>query len=191
MRKHQPFFGFIQEIIRNHVRFVAAGLEPRHGNTDILRRIAARARAQLVDDRFDRIAGIEDVVNDQNTVVVADLLDDVVESVHGNGAALIDADVRRRPDCDVIGLDAAVGEHLLDRHADWCAAAPYGDNHCRLKAALEDLYAKFNGVFEEVLSGKNGFVHYYSRGCGLAAVVIMRGLDSIAASPGNNNNAGI
>ena len=40
------------------------------------------------------MAGIKYVIDDQNTIVVTDFLDNVVQAMYGNRTALIDAHIR-------------------------------------------------------------------------------------------------
>lgn len=183
MRKDQPFGRLVQVEVGNQIRFVTAGFEPRHGDTYVLRRIAARARGKLIDDGGDRIAGVEDIIDDQYAIIMTYLFDNVVEAVYGNGAALVHTDIRRGADGNVIGFDAAIAENLLHRHSDGRSASPYRDNHGGSKAAFEDIDAEFDRVLEEILGGEYGFVHCYSLLCGLLTVVIMRG--SILAQHGS------
>ena len=53
------------------------------------------AGTSLLERHLEKVrsSGIEDVVNDQQAVVVADLLHYIVQTVHGDGTALVDADV--------------------------------------------------------------------------------------------------
>ena len=93
MRKNQPFGGLVQIIVGSDLGFVATGLEPWNGNPNILRCIAPGPTGQFVDYGNDRVPGVENIVNNQHTIIVPDLFDDVVEAMNRDLASLINADV--------------------------------------------------------------------------------------------------
>jgi len=137
--KHQPLRCFAQKIVRNDTRFIATWLEPWHRNPNIIWRIAACPFGQLFNNRDNRVAGIEDIIDDEYAIVVADLLDDVVEAMYSDRTALINAHIGRSPDSDVVRLDAAIGENLLHGHSHRCTTSPNGDDHCGLESAFQNI----------------------------------------------------
>ena len=60
----------------------------------------------------------------------------------------------------MIRLYATVGQRLLQRHAHRGPATPDRDDQRWVETTLENLDPEFNGVFEEVLRGNYGLVHF-------------------------------
>ena len=92
----------MQVIIRHDVSLVATRLEPGHRNSNIFGRVAPGPLGQLINDGNNRVSGVEHVINDEHTVVVAYFFDDVIQAMHGDCAALVHTDIRRRSDGNVI-----------------------------------------------------------------------------------------
>lgn len=159
VRENQPLLRRMQVIVRRAIRFIALRLKPRHGDTNIVRRVSPGTTLDLLNDRDDRIAGVKHVVDDQQTIIMSDFLDDVIETVHCDRTALVNARIRRRAYGDVIGLDATVSKNFLHGHADRSPPAPDRDDHCGFEAALKNLEPELERVAQEILSGENCLVH--------------------------------
>ncbi len=77
--------------------------------------------------------------------------------MHPDGFRLsVDAGIRRRPDRNVVCLDAMIFEDFLDRDPDRRAATPDGHQKRRLEPAAQDVYAELHGVAQQRFGGNEG-----------------------------------
>ena len=83
-------------------------------------------------------------------------------AMNSNLATLVNTDVGRRADGDMVRLNTAIRQCFLECHAHRGTTTPDSNNHGGLESALQDLDPEFNRVLEQVLCGKYGLVHYYS-----------------------------
>ncbi len=78
MRKLQPLLSLMQEIVRHATRKIPGWLVVRYCDPDIFRHIKPRLFPQVINNSFYTATGIKHIIDNQNTVSMTDVLDQVV-----------------------------------------------------------------------------------------------------------------
>lgn len=80
--KYKPSVGFMDIVIRYHVGHIVLGLEPRGSDANIVRQVAAHLFAQGLNDGSDAVTAIENVVNNEESVLPIGVSNDIFQGVH-------------------------------------------------------------------------------------------------------------
>ena len=142
----------MNEIVRRHVCLIARRLVVGHGDANVVGGIEPQFLANVVNNGFDRMAGIEYVVHDEQRVGVGQIFDKVAQAVDRDlTAAFIDASVGAGANRDVVCIDPLVGEIFLNSDTYWRATAPDRDNERWPEAAVIYIRRQLKGVFQQAL----------------------------------------
>ena len=139
MRKYQPRCGLPDVKIGHQIRLVSGRLVPGNGSANLLWGIAAGTFRQLINYGLDGMTGIEYVVDDQNTIFVADFFNNVIQAMHRDSTAFVNTDIGRCSNGNVIGIDSAVCKNFLHGHTDRSATTPNSNDERWLESALQYL----------------------------------------------------
>ena len=147
MGQDEPFVRLAQVEIRC-IAGIQGGAEPNRRDADVGRHVAFGAGAQGIHHRMGVAAAAVNVIDDEQPILAAQILQQVLLAVNANGPPRF----RRRlvllapgvggAQGDVVGFDAQGGQALLHDDADGAAAAPNADDERGLEAALEDAPAQ-------------------------------------------------
>ena len=79
MREDQPLLGLVDEVVRRQIGLVFGRLVKHGRDADRLGRVAAAAQLQLADQRLNRFAGVEHIIDNQQRIVRFQRVDQIVD----------------------------------------------------------------------------------------------------------------
>ena len=145
--ENQPLIGFMNVIVRNNVRYISVRFIPSCSNADVFGQIAAHPFLKSCKDRLDAASAIKYIVHNQQPVIPVGIPDDIFQAVNPNlFIPLVDAEIRRRPNGDMIRFNAQVVQYLLNCNCNRCAASSHADDKTGFEFAFENPYAQFERI---------------------------------------------
>ena len=130
----EPGVGLLEVEVGLEGPAAAGGLVVERGEAEVL-----HERPERLLHGGDRVAAVEDVVDDEDALGVAEVVEDGAEVLDDGVLVLADAGVGLGLDGGVVAVDAEVVEELLDGDGDGRAAAPEADDDVGPEAGVVDL----------------------------------------------------
>jgi hypothetical protein len=168
VRQDQPVGGLVEVVVRCCRRLAeqllgAGPAPPGDGDPHLLRHVALEGAAQGVEHRAGVAAAGEHVVDDQQTVVDVEVVQQILTAMDPDVLTFADAALIALPALvggpqgDVVALHPEGGQALLNHDAHRAAATPQADDEGGAKTALEDLPAEAKAIEHVILLGDEDF----------------------------------
>ena len=167
----EPVIRLVDEKVGLEIGHVARRLVIDGRDLHLVRQVVPAPLFQFLQEGADRPPGIEDIVDQEQAILGVEDIHEMAQAIDADlRLLLVDARIGGSTDRDMVALDAAIFEQLLNRDADRRTAAPDADDMGRPKAGVEDQIGQAEGILQQAVGGQIDF-----GGQGSSIIVAERG----------------